>query len=427
MRRVLVLLVLACSASKTPVVAGSGSAPPVADAARSIDDDRHGPATVAAIADAAVPDAAIPDAPPAKPGYDFIAEVRALYRNVACGDLDKPVDPKLAKIVDAHCKALLPFMEKYRAEYFGKARAWFVAHEPKDLPPTAVYAFGGGDLVSALVAFPDATEITTLSLELAGDPRKFAALPPSQVASDLAAFRKDIGMLIWVGSNLSTNLSDQQRSGLAAQLSSHLLGLSTGGYEPIAARFFAIADDGSLHYFEKDEIDADLESGKSLSGSWKTPAFSQSFGNVEIEYRKIGETTTRIHRHIGWNLGDADLKDHPGVLRHLESKGKVAVLVKGASYLLWMDDFAMFRNYLIDHLFWMIADSTGLAPNFLVKTNLVQEAYGAFTGPVLPKMAGMRGDIASQKLWAKPKDRMPFRFGYLDKDNHSHVVITHPK
>jgi hypothetical protein len=121
------------------------------------------------------------------------------------------------------------------------------------------------------------------------------------------------------------------------------------------------------------------------------------------------------------------LKQHPGVLRYLEAKGKVAICVKGASYLLWFDDFALFRTYLIDHLAWMISDSTGLAPNYLTKTNLVQEAYGQFDGPVLPKMANTRADLASQKLWSKPKERMPFRFGYLDKNNHSHVVITKPK
>ena len=50
---------------------------------------------------------------------------------------------------------------------------------PRDLPPTVVYPFGGGDLLTALVMFPKATEITTLSLEPAGDPRTVDALAPA--------------------------------------------------------------------------------------------------------------------------------------------------------------------------------------------------------------------------------------------------------
>ncbi len=37
-----------------------------------------------------------------------------------------------------------------------------------ELPEAVVYPFGGGDLLSALAAYPDAAEYTTLSLELAG-------------------------------------------------------------------------------------------------------------------------------------------------------------------------------------------------------------------------------------------------------------------
>ncbi len=222
------------------------------------------------------------------------------------GDADRAA--KLTEVVAAHCKALAPQMAKYRDDYFTKARAWFVDHEPKDLPKTVVYAFGGGDLVSALVAFPDATEITTMSLELAGDPRKLADLSPDQLAHDLAAFRKDLGLLIANGSNLSTNLSEAQRNAIAAQLSSHLLGMSTGGYEPVSARFFGLDDAGAIHYFTDEEINGDTKSGKSLSGAWSRPGFAQSFQNVEVEYRAIGSTDTRTFRHIAWNLGDDYLK-----------------------------------------------------------------------------------------------------------------------
>ena len=373
-----------------------------------------------------------PAAPP--DGVELIADARLLFRVVACGG-DGPLpaemshgDParaaKVQKIVDAHCAALKPYMDKFRAEYFDTARAWFVAHEPKDLPATVVYPFGGGDVVSALVAFPDATEITTMSLELAGDPRHLPDLSPADLEKSLHAFRVEIGALIWVGSNSSLNLSDQQRNAIPAQLSSHLLGLATGGYEPTSVRYFVLADDGAVHYLDQAELDADPKHGKALRGNWKSPAFAQAFANVEVRYRKVGETTERVHRHIAWNLANDNLKAHPEVLRHLETKGRVSVCVKGASYLLWLADFSTIRQYLLDHLVWMVSDSTGIPPN--LAPGMLQEAFGRFEAPIIDKVEGRKEDLAARKLWHGAKQPMPFRFGYLDKANHKHVMITKP-
>ena len=152
-------------------------------------------------------------------GADFIDDARLLYRIAACGG-DTAVDPAIQNIVDAHCARITDKLQKFRATYFDKGRAWFDRVVPKDIPTTVVYPFGGGDLLSALVAFPDATEVTTISLELAGDPRRLRTFSPSAVEQSLGALRVEIGGLISVGSNTSENLSAQQRNDLPGQVSS---------------------------------------------------------------------------------------------------------------------------------------------------------------------------------------------------------------
>src|SRR5579862_5085008 len=185
---------------------------------------------------------------------NFIDDAKLLYRIAACGGQDA-VKPELDKIVDHHCKVIKEHMDKFRALYFDKGRAWFDAVVPKDAPKTIVYPFGGGDLLSALVAFPDATDITTVSLELAGDPRRLRGLHPAQVEQNLGALRAEIGGLISVGSNTSQNLSAQQQNDLPGQVSSFLIGLVAGGYEPVAMRYFTLDDAGEIHYLEQAEID----------------------------------------------------------------------------------------------------------------------------------------------------------------------------
>jgi hypothetical protein len=387
---------------------------------------------------APAPAAAPAPAPPA-PGLDFADDAKLLFRVAACGDADAPLPAVLgggeAKVVaaiaasvDRHCKVILDQIKKFRAAYFEKHRPWFEKVVPKE-HRTVVYPFGGGDLLSALVAFPDATEITTISLEQAGDPRRLRKLKPAQIESSLGALRLEIGGLISVGSNTSANLSAQQRNELPGQVSSFLIGLVAGGYEPVSMRYFKIGDDGELVYYEKEDIEAlDAKRSKKLKHDWESPNFSEAFQNVEIQYRRPGETSTRVHRHIGWNLGDDYLKKNPQLLRHLEKKGKVVLLTKGASYLLWRGDFSTIRKYMLDHLTWMLSDSTGIPPGYARAAGMVQETYGSFSGAFLEGARDNRTEEAFVELWSRnPRRPLSFRFGYVDKDGAGHLVVTRPR
>ncbi len=363
-------------------------------------------------------------------GQDFLDDAKAIYRIVGCSDgaLPPGYDEKHRVVVDKHCTSIKKAVDKYRTDYFGSARKWFADKVPADATQL-VYLFSGADLLSALVAFPNATEITTMSLELAGDPRPYAKLTPAELDRDLAAYRVEQGMLIQVGSNSSKNLSKQQRRFLPGEVSSFLLALAIGGYEPVGMKFFKIEADGKLHYFTKEEIDADTKATSQLRVTWNKPTFSESFRHVEIQYKKIGESTIRTHRHIAWNVEDKYLAAHGEVLKHLEAKGKVTMMVKGGSYLLWFSSFKTIRNYILGNLKWMLSDSTGPAPTHAKPAGMVQEAYGKYTGPVdeINVVDGTREDLDMKALFAKPAGPMPFRFGYLDKLNNKHVVITKPK
>jgi hypothetical protein len=428
--------------SSAPMVAaGSGETPSAADPAS---------APSATAPSASAPPASAPASKPAAAtleGANFIDDAKLLYRIAACAPSDEPLpsaltrdDPattaKLAKIVEQHCKAILPKLAEFRATYFERGRAWFDRVVPPDVPRTVVYPFGGGDLLSALVAFPAATEVTTISLELAGDPRRLRTLSPVALERSLGALRIDIGGLISVGSNTSENLSNQQRNDLPGQVSSFLLGLVAGGYEPIAMRYFTLDDAGAIHYLDQREIDeldeeARKSRPKSLKHDWLPPSFSHAFANVEIQYRKQGggaDDELRVHRHIGWNLGDPYLGKHPQLLRHLERKGSVTMLTKGGSYLLYRGDFSLIRGYMLDHLTWMLSDSTGIPPTFAEPAGMLQVTYGHYNGAFLEGAQANRHDDSFIRLWKSQRVRsLPFRFGYVDKDKQAHVVVTYPE
>jgi hypothetical protein len=104
-------------------------------------------------------------------------------------------------------------------------------------------------------------------------------------------------------------------------------------------------------------------------------------------------------------------------------------MVKGGSYLLWFSSFKTIRNYILGNLKWMLSDSTGPAPTHAKPAGMIQEAYGKYLGPVdeIKVVDGTREDLDMKALFANPKGPMPFRFGYLDKLNNKHVMITRPK
>ena len=128
----------------------------------------------------------------ARPGLHRRCEaaVTGSPRAVAAMPVD---DPKLEKIVERHCKAISDQLDEVPRALLRQGRAVVRRDRARRISPkTVVYPFGGGDLMSALVAFPDATEITTISLELAGDPRRLEKLDAERArAQPRRAARRD--------------------------------------------------------------------------------------------------------------------------------------------------------------------------------------------------------------------------------------------
>ena len=132
---------------------------------------------------------------PAPAGTDFGAQARAMFRVAACGGDEAVPDRFPAKTIERHCKEMKETYAAYRAAWADQAAKFIGDLRPNDVPKTVVYPFGGGDLVSALVVFPDATEITTISLEAPGDVRVIDTIDKATLTTDLATISHDIRRL----------------------------------------------------------------------------------------------------------------------------------------------------------------------------------------------------------------------------------------
>jgi len=359
---------------------------------------------------------------------DFSTEAKLLYRVVACsGDAALPpdLDPQ---IVARHCQLLQARMARYRRVYLARAKPFLADLRPGDLPDTVVYPFGGGDLLAALTTFPDARRITTLSLELSGDPRRISSIDNTRLDQSLELVDHNVGGLLAANDSTSATLMGTQQGDLPGQLSYFLVALAVHGFEPVALRYFHVEADGSLHYYSAEEVRA-MESrrARARNGEWTSPDFSEAFANSELVFRPInGPGPLRIHRHIGANLRDSSLKRNVGILRYLESQGRVAAMTKAASYCLWNPGFSRIRKYLLANMVFMISDGTGIPPEFTEQAGFVQETYGSFQGAMCFDDCPIdKYNYQFRDLWAsQPHRKLNFRYGYVDSKSSYHLLVT---
>ena len=366
-----------------------------------------------------------PASPPSAVPLDLTAEARLLYRVVACGN-DDPLPPGFdAKVVAAHCKEMQRRYAKYRATWIAEAEPFIQALKPPGLPRVVVYPFGGGDLISALTTYPEATEYTTMSLEHAGDPRRIQGLSSKQLEDSLWLLRATSSGLLVANDSKTENLMKVQRGELPGQLCFFLMGLAVHGYDVVRLRYVTLEPDGAVRALTAEDVAAlEKKEAKLLHQSWVSPDFSAAFDNLELVFVKRGEdpaTQARVHRHFAQNLDDRHFGQDAAMQAYLRARKPISAMTKAASYLLWRDDFKAIRGYLLEHMEFMVSDSTGIPPRYATRAGFVQDAYGRFAGSFLPASQGINDEFRA--LWKAPR-KLGFRYGYLDQDLSMHMLIT---
>ncbi len=353
------------------------------------------------------------------PPHEFIDDAKALLVVGACADGAPPATVK-AELVEAHCKKVKEAQADYKTSWIAKARPFFETNVPKTVQKTVVYPFAGGDLSTALTVYPDADEITTLSLEPAGDPRALGKLDDKGLKTALSVVAKELSSLYRSNFSVTMNMIGAMRSGkLPTQLIFGLSALAIHGYEPTSMRYFKLSKKGEIHYLTDEDL-VKIDKIKDIGMR------NRSLSNVELKFRKPGSKHEQTYRHIMANLDDAHIKADPRALAHLEQKGTVSGMTKAASYLLTFDEFKTMRKYVIDHIDWMVSDSTGLPPKYGEPAGFEYETHGIYEqsnmaagGPVTPQWRKMFKE--------QPQRPLDFRFGYPDKKLRGHLVIMRKK
>jgi hypothetical protein len=370
----------------------------------------------------------------AEDGVDFGPQAHAIYRVVGCGGSGAlpgrfAQDAKDQKLVAKHCAETQAAMDEYRKKWLDKAMPFFKSLVPAGLPLKVVYPYAGGDMVTALAVYPDATEFTGISLESAGDPRGIDTLKGADLEKNLKTNRHNVVRLMKAAFSATTELAAGESTELPGQLIVAMSGLVVHGYEPVSLRYFTINDDGTLHYITAEEIAAYDKSKKKKGKKGERELRISIFSNAELTFRKAGDPKAplKVYRHIAANLYNEKFPADGPLMKHLESKGKIAAITKAASHLLWYGKSTNMRDYLLGNMEWMISDATGIAPEAASAAGFEQVTWGRYAGAYF-EHRNPEVEKAMIALWAKnPYQELDFRFGYFDKKFQHHLLVTRKK
>jgi hypothetical protein len=356
----------------------------------------------------------------------FDAQAQKIFRVALCGGEGQPAEPSQAR----HCQAISAAIAEYKKEWLDQAMPFIASLRPKELPPRVLYPYGGGDLVTALAVFPDATLYTTISLESVGDPRGVDALSGEALERSLGINRHNVVRLMRAAFSATTELSAGETSDLPGQLILAMAGLVAHGYEPVGLRYFALGADGALVYVTDEEVAAYDAAGRKKKGAKKSERELRQhlFSNAELTFRKRGDAKAplKTYRHIAANLYDRFQPMDGPLMSHLRSLGRISAMTKAASHLLWARQSGHMRAYLLAHMDWMLSDATGIPHPAAVKAGFEQVTYGKYVGAYFEhRNPEVERDFV--KLWKdSPARELPFRFGYFDKSFNSHMLVTRP-
>lgn len=343
-------------------------------------------------------DAAPPAAP--DPTGEFDAQGALIYRVAACAGA-AAVPARMQGTVDHHCQRLARLNERYQKRWLQPIMTFLDELTPEGLPDRVIYPFGGEDLVSALAAFPEASEISIISLEKGGDPRGLERLGDEELAENLERSREHLKFLMDVAFHRTEDLEKMAEDLLPEQLVGAMWALAVHGREPVTLRFFQVQDDGRLEYVTDD------------------------FDDFEITFRRPGGPL-QTYRHMATDLSNGGLKRAPGVVAYVEQRAPFVSVVKAASFLLWKSYFSTIRDLLLDHAVFIVSDATAPLPKHARAKGFEQIPYGTFGGP---EQAFEGSEIEASEpfieLWdAKGRGTVPVRWGYLDTKRKKHLLVS---
>jgi hypothetical protein len=261
---------------------------------------------------------------------------------------------------------------------------------------TVFYPFGGPDLLTPLVLFPDADTYVLLGLEFVG------RLPALETASP-EAVRPYLG-------ELTAAISDFLNKSyfITRHMDETLTGDKVDGVLPLFGFFlkrqgFMISSVKRLDLLDKGEI---TESDATQARKGRRP-----YG-LKIEFFKEGVGRLRTLFYFSADLADAAFRKDSSFHVYLDRLPFETTFVKSASYLMHYKEFANIRNLILTKSRFVLEDDSGIPFRYFKAESWTCQLYGEYIKPVNDFKGVEQADLKAAFAEPARVKPLPFHLGY---------------
>jgi hypothetical protein len=285
--------------------------------------------------------------------------------------------------------------KRFQQPNLERMRTWWPSHAPAKYS-TVLYPFSGPDIANALALFPDADAYILFGLEPPG------AIPDPQVMEEDA---------------ISAGLNDLKASlGTILQVNFFI----TKGMEKKLGRESFNSLTGLLLFFLA-MSDCEVTGGRRMTvGS--TPG-------VELTFRRGGGKVQTV-RYFKVDVSDASLaKSSPDFLPYLRSQGRIATLIKSASYLMHQEGsrasahFGQIRGLILSQSDFLVQDDSGVPLRFFARDTWKLSFHGRYDAPTAQFVKYLQKDLRIE-MQRNSTGKLPFSYGYDYRPGESNLMTA---
>ncbi len=270
------------------------------------------------------------------------------------------------------------------------------------------YPFSGPDILNALVLFPDASQYLLVGLEPPGILPQLHKGGESALLKSLwkfeAAMNEILNHSFFHTLRMEKKLS--QNNEFNNVFSILLFFMARMDYEFLSFRYVHLDHKGNL------------ATRPALIKKEEYPA-----AGIELTVRQQGRKEIQKVIYISSDISDAGLSKHAGVFAYMQSRSKVATMLKAASYLMYRPSFDDMRNLILSRSSLVLTDPSGIPYHYFSGKTWNIDLYGRYVNPI--KLFSYRCQPDLKKATSKfSKGTVPFEYGYSSRAYGTTLILA---
>jgi hypothetical protein len=276
---------------------------------------------------------------------------------------------------------------------------------------TVFYPFGGPDLLTPLLLFPNADTYVLLGLEFVGHLPDFEKAAPE----NLQAYFDDMGLALSDFLNKSYFIT--------RNMDATLYGDKVEGVLPLLAFFlkregFTISSVKRVDILENGEL---MESDLALARKARRP-----YG-AKIEFFAEGTDRLRTVTYFSADLVDTVFRKDSPFHIGLDGLTFETTYIKSASYLPHYKEFSNIRNLILAKSRFVLEDDTGVPFRYFPPAEWASQLYGEYIEPVSDFKGVGQEDLRAAYADPSRVKPLPFHLGYHWGTNKDSVLFFRKK